>query len=109
MKRALRIFGWLYLSALAIAIAANVLIGLTTQYGDRTTVGCNLYDAMVIGVECRGFAGYKAIELLLNWPFWLLYGPMFAFGSPLLLPVSVLLWTPLAYLVFTYTRRSIAT
>lgn len=109
MKRALLTFVWVYVGALVVAVTANVLIGLTTEYGIRTSTGCNFFDAMVIGVECRGFIGAKEIELFLNWSLWLVYGPMFAFVAPWFLIVALLLWAPPAFLVFTYLRRRNAT
>jgi hypothetical protein len=105
MRRAIRNFCWLYVIALAVAILANVAVGLTTNYGEREAVGCNLHDAMLVGMECRGFAGAKAAEIFLNWPFWLLYAPMFAFVSLWGLFATSIVWGPLICLVFTYVRR----
>ncbi len=47
---------------------AGFLIGLTTTYGDLSGVGCNFYDALFFGVDCRGFIGDQAIEMLVGFP-----------------------------------------
>lgn len=109
MRPTLRKFGWLYIAALVVVIAADVVVALTTEYGNREVTGCNFYDAMVVGIECRGFVGNKVAELLLNWPFLLLYCPLFAFASLWYLAIAVLIWTPPVYLVVTYLRRRNAT
>ena len=109
MLRRLRQLSWLYLGAVAIAIVTDVVIALSTQYGVRTGTGCNFYDAMVFGVECRGFVGAKAVEVLLNWPLYLIYAPMFAFAAVWLLPVAVLLWLPPIFLAVVSMRQRHAT
>ena len=105
MKQALRNFSWLYLALLVVAVLVNVYLDSTTTYGIRQGVGCNLYDAMVIGVECCGFVGARALELFLNWPLLLVYSPIFAFVSLLSLVVAILLWTALVYLALGSIRR----
>jgi len=109
MRPTLRKLGWLYISALVVVVIADIVIALTTEYGNREVIGCNFYDALVVGIECRGFAGQKAAELLLNWPFFFLYGPLFAFVSLWSLVIAALIWTPLVFLVVTYSRRRNAT
>ena len=109
MVRRLRQLSWLYLAAIGLAAVADVVIALTTEYGVRTGIGCNFYDAMVYGVECRGFVGAKAVALLLNWPLYLIYAPMFAFAAFWLLPVAVLLWLPPIFLAVASKRQRHAT
>ena len=100
---------WLYAILLVVAILTDILVALITNYGERVAVGCNLHDALVIGIECRGFAGAGAAEILLNWPFWLIYYPVFAFVSLWGLVASVIVWAPLIFLVIAYVRRRNAT
>jgi hypothetical protein len=109
MRSTLRKLGWLYMAALIAVVIADIVIASTTEYGNREVIGCNFYDALVVGIECRGFAGEKAVELVLNWPFFFLYGPLFAFVSLWSLAIAVLVWTPPVYLVVTYLRRRNAT
>lgn len=109
MKSTFRKLGWLYIAALIVVVIADIVIALTTEYGNREVIGCNFYDALVVGIECRGFAGQKATERLLNWPFFFLYCPLFAFGSFRCLVIAVLIWTPPVYLVVTYLRSRNAT
>ena len=109
MRQTLRRLGWLYIAALIVVLVADVLVGLTTEYGNQEMAGCNFYDAMVVGIECHGFAGAKSAEMLLNWPFLLLYGPLFAFFSLWSLAIAVLIWVPPVYLAVTYLRGRNAT
>lgn len=94
---------------LVAALVTDILIALTTKHGERVAVGCNLHDALVIGMECRGFAGAGVAEIVLNLPFWLIYYPVFAFVSLWALVASVILWAPLMFLIFAYRRRKNAT
>ena len=105
----LRSLCWLYLALIGVAFATNVVVGLTTEYGVRVGTGCNFYDALVVGVECRGFPGAKWAEHFLNWPLWLLYVPMFAFSSFWFIVPAVFLWFPPAFLLGSYLRRRYAT
>jgi hypothetical protein len=45
-------------------------------------MGCNFYDALLYGIECRGFIGTKFIEFLVGFP--LLVGQLsaIALSSP---------------------------
>ena len=105
MKQTLRNLSYLYLALVIMAVLVDVYMDFTTTYGIREGVGCNLYDAMVIGVECRGFVGARALELFLNWPLLLLYSPIFAFVSLLSFVVAILLWTPVIYLALGSVRK----
>ena len=103
--RIVRSLCWLYLALLSVAVIVDLVIALTTQYGDRAGTGCSLYDAMVVGIECRGFAGSKLLQHFLNWPLLLVYVPMFAFSSLWLLFPAILLWLPVAFLLVSRLRR----
>lgn len=105
MRSSLRTLSWLYILALIVVVIADVAIASTTEYGNRQVTGCNFYDALVVGIECRGFALENAAVRLLNWPLYFLYGPLFAFVSLWSLVITVLIWTPPVYLVVTYLRR----
>lgn len=103
--RAFRYLCWLYVGLIVIAILADLVIGFTTEYGKRMGTGCNFYDALFIGVECRGFYGAKAVELLLNWPLYLVYAPMFLLSSLWGFVPTVILWFPGLFLLVSYLRR----
>src|SRR5690606_21047905 len=99
---------WLYIALICIAIVADVVVGLTTEYGDRIGTGCNFYDALVVGIECRGFPGAVWLQHFLNWPLLLVYVPMFAFSSVWLVIPAILLWLPVAILLANQLRRRYA-
>lgn len=91
-----------FMALLALAIAAEVLVSLFVEYGAKNPefVGCYAYDAMVVGFQCQGFIASNIVALWLNWPLWLIYGPIFALFSPLTLAVAILVWLPVvAYVV----------
>lgn len=103
--RIFRYFCWLYVILVGAAILIDVLIGLTTQYGSRTGIGCNFYDALLIGVKCHGFIAAKAAELFLNWPLSLLYVLMLSFSSFWFAILAALLWFPPVFLLGRYLRK----
>lgn len=100
-----RNFCLIYTALVALAIAVNVIISLSTQYGIRSGTGCNFYDALLIGIECRDFMGAKLIELFLNLPLLLLYMLWFSFLSFWFILPTLLLWFPPTFLVGSYLRR----
>lgn len=71
-------------------------------------MGCNFYDALIVGIECRGFIGARAVELFLNWPFLLLYVLMFSFSSFWMIIPAILLWFPPILLLGSHLRRRYA-
>lgn len=107
--RTLRYLCWLYIALLGAAITFDVVIGLTTEYGTRAGIGCSFYDALVVGIECRGFPAARAVGLLLNWPLLLLYMPMFSLSTLWLTIPAVLLWFPPLFLLGSHLRRRYAT
>ena len=107
--RILRYFCWLYVALAILAILVDVLIGFTTQYGNRMGIGCNFYDALVFGIECNGFIGAGTAELFLNWPLWLLYMLMLSFSSLWFAIPTLILWFPPAFLLGSYLRKRYAT
>lgn len=68
------------LFGLVLAIAGDVIIFIFVDYGmpSEGFSGCYAYDAMLIGFECKGFPAASLVSAWLNWPLWLLYGPLFA-------------------------------
>lgn len=93
-----------YTVLVALAIAVNLIIGLSTQYGTRVGTGCSFYDALFIGIECRGFAGAKLAELFLGLPLLLVYMLWFSFFSFWLILPTLLLWFPPLFIVTSYLK-----
>ena len=96
------------LALLALAVGTDILIFTLVEYGrkEASFVGCYGYDAMLVGFECKGFRGGSLVSAWLNWPLWLLYGPMFMFFSIRSFVVAVLAWSPLAFFVLSTIRLS---
>ncbi len=59
----IRYFCLIYTALVGLAIAVNIIISLSTPYGIRSGAGCNFYDALLVGIECRDFIGAKLIQL----------------------------------------------
>jgi hypothetical protein len=85
------------LAALLLALVADVSVFSFVEYGSKGTsyIGCYAYDAMLIGFECKGFFGSKAVSMWLNWPLWLIYSPVFAVFSIRAFLVAILVWSPI--------------
>jgi hypothetical protein len=99
----------IYTAFVGLAIAADVIIGFTTQYGTHVGIGCNFYDALLVGIECRGFIGARAAELFLNSPLLLLYMLMLSFSSFWFVLPTFLLWFPPIFLLGSYLKRRYGT
>jgi hypothetical protein len=97
-----------YAALLVAATLADILIGRTTRYGTRTGMGCNFYDALLVGIECRGFPGAEIVEGFLGWPLLLLQVTALALSWPPMLVPAVLLWLPVLYLAHGAWRRTSA-
>ena len=107
--RTVRYLCWLYIGLVGVALLADIVLALTTDYGGRIDPGCNFTDALLVGVKCQGFIGADALALFLNWPLFFVYAPMFALSSAWMLIPTVLLWLPVVYLVTRFIRRRHAT
>jgi hypothetical protein len=94
------------ITCLLLAIIGDVLIFSLVEYGRKSTefVGCYAYDAMLVGFECQGFAASGLVSVWLNWPLWLLWGPMFALFSFRAFAVAVLVWLPLILYVLSIIK-----
>jgi hypothetical protein len=105
MKNGLRYLCWAYTVLLLLGSAIGMFIGFTTEYGDRSGVGCNFYDALLYGIECRGFVGAWAIELLVGFPLLLGQLSAIALSSPVFLVLALPLWLPVFLTLYWVLRR----
>lgn len=106
MKNLLRWFSWGYTGLLICGSLAGLLIGFTSAYGDLSGVGCNFYDALLFGIDCRGFFGAKAIEILVGFPLLIIQLSAVFFAHPIGFVFVLLLWLPvLASLYYAYKAR----
>jgi hypothetical protein len=96
----------LYTAVLIAATLADVAIAWTTRYGARTGMGCNFYDALLVGVECRGFPGSGFVEVALGLPLLMFYVTALLPSWPLMLVPAALLWSPVLYLAHGVWRRT---
>jgi hypothetical protein len=104
MKSGLRLLCWTYTALLILGAAIGLIIGFTTVYGDRSGMGCNFYDALLYGIECRGFIGTKFIEFLVGFP--LLVGQLsaIALSSPTFLLLALPSWLPVFFSLYWVLR-----
>lgn len=105
----LRNLCWAYTGLLVAGALAAVAIGATTEYGNRSGTGCNLYDALLLGIDCRGFLGAGLIEFVVGFALVLAQVSWFAFASPWMLIPAALLWSPILFLIYRAVKRPSAT
>lgn len=103
--RGLRWVSTLYAVVLLSATLADFVIVWTTSYGARTGMGCNFADALIVGIECRGFPGSGFIEAVLGFPLLVFYVTAMVPSWPVLLLPAALLWSPVLYLAHGAWRR----
>lgn len=84
---------------------AGVLIGFTTTYGDLSGVGCNFYDALLYGIDCRGFFGAQAVEILIGFPLLIVQFSAVFFSSPIGFFFVLLLWLPVLVSFYGLVKR----
>jgi hypothetical protein len=101
-SRTLLIGAVAYTAILMVAGVAALILYRTTTYGARLPSGCNFYDALLVGVECRGFFGASVAEVVLGLPVMALQLTMLAPFFPPLVPFAVLVWSPVLYLLFRF-------
>lgn len=107
--KALRYLSWLYVGALLAAFAALAIVAGTTEYGKRTGVGCNLYDSLFYGIECRGFIGSGLVEVLLGFALVAAQVAALSVMSPWMLIPAALLVAPALFLGYCWLRKARAT
>lgn len=107
MKHCIRKLCWAYTALLILGVLVGLIIGFTTEYGVRSGVGCNFYDALLYGIECRGFFGSRAIEFLVGFP--LLVGQLstIAVSSPWLSVLALPVWLPVVATFCWVLRRAL--
>lgn len=104
IKNAIQLFSLGYTGLLICGSLAGVLIGFTTTYGDLSSVGCNFYDALLYGINCRGFFGAQAIEVLVGFPLLLVQISIVFFSSPIGFFFVLLLWLPVLISLYWLTK-----
>ena len=62
-------------------------------------------NALVSHIECRGFLASNQIEFFLNYWMTLLYIALFSVTDLSLLPLALLMWSPILYLIWYFLRR----
>lgn len=106
MKKVIRWFSWGYTGLLICGGLAALLIGFATTYGDLSGVGCNFCDALLYGIDCRGFFGARAIEILVGFPLLIVQFSVVFFSSPIGFVFVLLLWLPVLVSLFWLIKRS---
>lgn len=101
MKRTVLWFSWGYTVLLICGSLAGLLIGLTSTYGDLSGIGCNFYDALIFGIDCRGFFGAQAVQVLVGFPLLVVQLSVIFFSSPIGFVFVLLLWLPVLVALYS--------
>ena len=101
MKRTVLWFSWGYTVLLICGSLAGLLIGLTSTYGDLSGIGCNFYDALIFGIDCRGFFGAQAVQVLVGFPLLVVQLSVSFFSSPIGFVFVLLLWLPVLVALYS--------
>ena len=104
MKRALLWFSWGYTVFLICGSLVGLLIGFTSAYGDLSGVGCNFYDALIFGINCRGFFGAQAAQVLVGFPLLVVQLSVVFFPSPIGFVFVLLLWFPVLVSLYSLIK-----
>ncbi len=101
-----------YVAVSIIAACVDFFLVPSFREVGHLQVGCYTYDALMVGVRCRGFPGAVFAEFVLNLPWGQFQTPYVAFGGllglfslapdellfvVLAIVASVMLWAPMAY------------
>jgi hypothetical protein len=94
-------------AVLIIVFAFSFFLPTFDQVGHLQN-GCYWTDALVILVRCEGFWAHQVAAYILNLPLNLVYVPMFGLAgiseAPWLLPYAALIWTPILYFFWYFSR-----
>ncbi len=105
MKKAIQWFSWVYTGFLVCGSLVGLLIGFTTTYGDLSDVGCNFYDSLLYGIDCRGFLGAQAIEILVGFPLLIAQVSAVFYSSLIGFVFVLLLWLPVLASLYWLIKR----
>jgi hypothetical protein len=105
MRKLIRWFCWGYTALLLCGGLVGFMIGFTTTYGDRSGIGCSFYDALIYGIDCRGFIGATAVEVLVGFPLLLAQFSVIATTSATLLVAVLPLWLPVFATLYFFLKR----
>lgn len=80
-----------------LTVVADIAVISLVDFGRKSPdfSGCFVYDAMLIGFKCQGFPAAGLVTEWINWPFMLIYAPLFAPYSIKMAIMAVLVWSPL--------------
>ena len=108
MKKVLLRLCVIYTALLFSGGLTVTIVALTTNYGDLSgVVGCNLYDALLYGVDCRGFIGAGFLEFLAGFSLLVLQLSFFAVGSPITLALALVFWLPELVVIYWGLKNQI--
>lgn len=94
MKKTIQWLSWGYTALLICGSLAGLLIGFMSTYGNLAGIGCNFYDALLYGINCRGFVGAQAAQILVGFPLLVFQLSAVLFSSPIGFLFGLMLWLP---------------
>lgn len=92
------------ITVLLAAVIANVFLVVDTGYGFEIS-GCYPKDALFFGFACREFPGATLLTIWLNWPLFLVQGPLFLVLNPGAFFLFFLSWSPILFLIVFSVRE----
>jgi hypothetical protein len=105
MRKVIQWFSLGYTVFLICGSLAALLIGFTTTYGDLSGIGCNFYDVSLYGINCRGFFGAQAVEVLVGFPLLVVQLSAILFSFPIGFAFALLLWLPVLVSLYWLIKR----
>ncbi len=105
MKKTLRYLCLAYTALLATGSFIGVIIGYTATYADLSGIGCNFYDALLYGINCRSFFGAKIIEWLVGFPLLLDQLSAISLSSPFVAVLALPFWLLVGVVVYMAFKR----
>ena len=96
----MRRFSLIYTALLLLGSVAGAVIMTLSEYGIAQNPGCNFYDALLYGVECRGFWGAKVIAAIVSFPLLVWQASAMSAIQLTSLPLVLILWAPVLHVLY---------
>jgi hypothetical protein len=102
MLKWIKWLGFIYIFAVGISFAMNLILSFFMDYGPRHqwSIECYYYDALLIGIKCQNFFGESVVELFLNLPLYQIYSLFWFYWSIEAFMLSLAMWVlPILYIL----------
>ncbi len=102
-RKSLFIASLIYVAFLIILVTIDITVVPSFRNAGNISQGCHIGNAMIVGIECKGFIGHSIVSFILNIPYLLIY--LYIFGvsklsySPMLILLAIFI-SPMGYILF---------